>query len=179
MLLYPIQEARKTMLKKLGTRLGMEEGCHPERAETLPCLHEALLPLALPSLCEARAACNIPREHEQVTGAAASAIQKSGNSPPCSELLDKQKCLVGATVKWRIPGKVAAERTAQSPVHDASRCRWYKAVHRDVYRGAQSPDVSLTRDGTGLSAAMLKYLFSNTISLMQNALLMVLSSKAS
>jgi hypothetical protein len=70
MLLYPSQEARKTMLMMLGTCLGMEGGCHPEleRAEPLQCLHEALLPLAVPSLRKAHAACNIPHKHEQATG---------------------------------------------------------------------------------------------------------------
>jgi hypothetical protein len=73
MSLHSSEEARKTMLKMLGARLGMEGGCHPERAAPLRCLHEALPPLqlALPSLGEARAACNIPHEHEQATGAAA------------------------------------------------------------------------------------------------------------
>jgi hypothetical protein len=45
MLLYPSQEARKTMLMMLGTRLGMEGGCHTKRAEPLRCLHDALSPL--------------------------------------------------------------------------------------------------------------------------------------
>jgi hypothetical protein len=92
MLLYPSQEARKTMLMMLGTRPGMEGGCHPERAEPLRCLHEALLPLAVPSLREAHAACNIPHEHEQATGAAASSIQESRSSPPCCEPPAQQKC---------------------------------------------------------------------------------------
>jgi hypothetical protein len=108
MLLYPSQEARKTMLKMLGTRLGMEGGCHPERAEPLRCLHEALLPLAVPSLREAHAACNIPHEHEQPTGAAASLIQESRRSPPCCEPPALQKCSNEATAQRRIPGKIAA-----------------------------------------------------------------------
>jgi hypothetical protein len=80
MLLHPSEEARKTMLKMLGTRLGMEGGCHPERAEPLRCLHEALLLLALTSLSEALAACNIPHEHEQAIEAAACMHESIKNS---------------------------------------------------------------------------------------------------
>jgi hypothetical protein len=90
----------------------MERGCHPECAEPLRCLHEALLPLAVPSLCDARAACNIPHEQEQAAGAPASSTQESVNSPPSCEPPDQPRCSSEATAQARNPGTIAAATDA-------------------------------------------------------------------